>query len=344
MRTKMTQVTPKRTNETAKNYSKMSKATWDLLLKVRRIIPPLLSKFHKGQMGRVAVIGGCEDYTGAPYFSAIASARLGVDLSHVICEPQAALVIKTYSPDLIVHPLMLQSNHAGPCDSASSLAESVIKLLPRLHVLVIGPGLGRDSLMLDTCAIVIEAAKKRNMPLVLDADALTLIESNSNIIQNYTECFLTPNLVEFDRLCKSMNIETSRLGNMERSVELAKKLGGVTVIQKGAKDYISNGQKILVVDIQGGLKRSGGQGDTLTGCLATFLCWRKAYLDGLWEHEEKLDDSETLELAAFAGSAVTRECSRLAFSKRGRSVQADDLSEEIHIAFMRLFESNEPEF
>jgi ATP-dependent NAD(P)H-hydrate dehydratase len=34
----------------------------------------------KGQHGRVAVIGGCEDYTGAPYFSAMASARLGADL------------------------------------------------------------------------------------------------------------------------------------------------------------------------------------------------------------------------------------------------------------------------
>lgn len=336
----MTQVTPKKKTETVKEYSKMPKATLDLLLKVRRMIPPLLSKFHKGQMGRVAVIGGCEDYTGAPYFSAMASARLGVDLSHVICEPQAALVIKTYSPDLIVHPLMRQSNHAEPCDSASSLAESVIKLLPRLHVLVIGPGLGRDSLMLDTCAIVIEAAKKRNMPLVLDADALTLIESNPNIIQNYTECILTPNLVEFDRLCRSLNIETSKLGEMERSVELARKLGGVTVIQKGAKDYISNGQKVLVVDNEGGLKRSGGQGDTLTGCLATFLCWRKAYIDRLWEHGENPDDSETLALAAFGGSAVTRECSRLAYSKRGRSLQANDLAEEIHTAFVGLFESN----
>lgn len=33
-----------------------------------------------GQLGRVAVIGGSEDYTGAPYFSAMASARLGADM------------------------------------------------------------------------------------------------------------------------------------------------------------------------------------------------------------------------------------------------------------------------
>jgi NAD(P)H-hydrate repair Nnr-like enzyme with NAD(P)H-hydrate dehydratase domain len=34
----------------------------------------------QGQLGRVAVIGGSEDYTGAPYFSAMASAKLGCDM------------------------------------------------------------------------------------------------------------------------------------------------------------------------------------------------------------------------------------------------------------------------
>lgn len=38
-----------------------------------------------GQLGRIAVIGGSEDYTGAPYFSAMASARLGCDM--VRCPP-----------------------------------------------------------------------------------------------------------------------------------------------------------------------------------------------------------------------------------------------------------------
>lgn len=58
----------------------MSTATKDVLARVRQMIPPMLEKFHKGQLGRVAVIGGSEDYTGAPYFSAMASARLGCDM------------------------------------------------------------------------------------------------------------------------------------------------------------------------------------------------------------------------------------------------------------------------
>ncbi|KAI9464632.1 putative sugar kinase [Lactarius psammicola] len=53
-------------------------------------------------IGRVGVLGGDLEYTGAPFFAAISAQRVGVDLSHVICSPTAADVIKSYSPDLIV--------------------------------------------------------------------------------------------------------------------------------------------------------------------------------------------------------------------------------------------------
>ncbi|KAH6724982.1 Ribokinase-like protein [Leptodontidium sp. MPI-SDFR-AT-0119] len=320
----------------------MTQTTKEILLKVRKMIPPMLEKFHKGQMGRIVVIGGSEDYTGAPYFSAMASARLGADMSHVICEPQAGQVIKTYSPNLMVHPLMRQSAHASSSDSAASIAKGIIDMLPRLHVLVIGPGLGRDQLMQDTCAKVLEAARERNMPFVLDADGLNLAQTRPELVQGYRECILTPNVVEFGRLCKSKGIDTSELEDGKGAEKLSRAFGGVTIVQKGAKDYISNGEQTFVSDIEGGLKRSGGQGDTLTGSLATFLGWRKAYLDKLWDHDGDLDAAELLALAAFGGSSITRESSRLAFAKKGRSLQASDLTEEVYVAFTNLFEGSGP--
>lgn len=226
--------------------------------------------------------------------------------SHVICEPQAAQVIKTYSPNLMVHPLMRQSTHIKASESANDIAKGIIDMLPRLHVLVIGPGLGRDSLMQDTCAKIIEAAKKENMPFVLDADGLNLAQTRPELVQGYKECILTPNVVEFGRLCKSKGIDVQGMENGKGAEELSKAFGGVTIIQKGALDYISNGEQTFISDMPGGLKRSGGQGDTLTGCLATFLGWRKAYLDKLWDHAGDLDSVELLALAAFGGSALTR--------------------------------------
>lgn len=222
------------------------------------------------------------------------------------------------------------------------IAGRVADMLSRLHVLVIGPGLGRDHLMQATVARVVRAARERDIPLVLDADALQLVQSDPSLVKGYENTVLTPNVVEFSRLCKALGIDedkvTSEGGETGKVEALARALDGVTVIQKGAKDYISNGKVTLTVDLVGGKKRSGGQGDTLTGSIATFLGWRKAYLDGLWERgEETLAEDELLGLAVFGGSAITRECSRLAFEKKGRSLQASDLTDEVHNAFMNLF-------
>ncbi|KAF2754221.1 Ribokinase-like protein [Pseudovirgaria hyperparasitica] len=299
------------------------------------MIPPMLESFHKGQLGRVAVIGGSEDYTGAPYFSAMASAKLGCDMSHVICEPASGAVIKSYSPNLMVHPYMRQSKNASSTETLDTVASSITAMLPRLHVLVIGPGLGRDALMQDTCARVIEAARAASIPFVLDADGLMLATERPELVHGYKDCILTPNVVEFGRLAKKMGVDMKG-DPTTLCAALAKAYGGVTIIQKGAVDTISNGEHTLVSDGEGGAKRSGGQGDTLTGSLATLLAYRSAYHEGLWDNGGEMERLETLALAAYGGSAITRECSRLAFKEKGRSLQAGDLTEHVHQAFLNV--------
>ncbi|KAJ4343224.1 hypothetical protein N0V87_000446 [Didymella glomerata] len=311
-----------------------SVARKDLIKKVYNMVPPMLESFHKGQLGRVGVIGGSEDYTGAPYFSAMASAKLGCDMSHVICEPGAAAVIKTYSPNLMVHPIMRQEKNVAQSESAESVSAEVVSMLSRLHVIVIGPGLGRDKLMQDTCAKVIEEARKQGIPFVLDADGLFLAQTRPELVEGCKECILTPNVVEFGRLAKAKGVDVNEGDPAELCSKLSKAFGGVTIIQKGSKDYISNGDHTLVSDGEGGLKRSGGQGDTLTGSLATLLAYRAAYHDKIWDHDNSMERSETLALAAYGGSVITRECSRLAFKEKGRSLQASDLTEHVHTAFL----------
>lgn len=197
-------------------------------------------------------------------------------------------------------------------------------------------------MMQDTCAQVLIAAREQKLPFVLDADGLQIAQTRPEIVHGYPECVLTPNVVEFGRLCKSQGIETSGLDGDKAVIKLSKAFGGVTIIQKGPSDIISNGEKTYVSDLEGGAKRSGGQGDTLTGSVATFLGWRTAYLEKLWDHDGELDSVELLALAAFGGSAITRESSRLAFAKRGRSLQASDLTDEVAVAFTNLFEGPEP--
>jgi ATP-dependent NAD(P)H-hydrate dehydratase len=160
--------------------------------------------------------------------------------------------------------------------------------------------------MQDTCAHVISAARKENIPIILDADGLDLAQTRPELVQGWKECFLTPNVEEFDRLCKIKGFNAVELEEGTGAKKLAEAFGGATVLQKGGKDYISNGEYTFISDLEGGLKRSGGQGDTLTGSLATFLAWRRAYLDKIWDHEGDLDSTELLALAAFGGSSLTR--------------------------------------
>lgn len=228
---------------------------------------------------------------------------------------------------------MRQKHNMSGSENVDNISQTVVEFLERLHVIVIGPGLGRDEAMQETCARVIEAARKANIPFVLDADGLMIATKRPELVKGYTECILTPNVVEFGRLAEAMGVDTKAGDPTQTCAKLAQAFGGVTIIQKGAKDYISNGKHTLVSEGEGGAKRSGGQGDTLTGSLATLLAYRKAYLDKLWDHEGDLSGSETLALAAWGGSAITRECSRLAFKEKGRSLQAGDLTDHVHEAF-----------
>ena len=65
-------------------------------------IPPLLNIAHKGSMGRIGVVGGSMDYTGAPFYSAMSALKFGADLSWVFCSQSSAIPIKSYSPELMV--------------------------------------------------------------------------------------------------------------------------------------------------------------------------------------------------------------------------------------------------
>lgn len=330
-----------------------------LLSLVRKLVPPLLSSFHKGQSGRVAVVGGCEDYTGAPFFSAMACTLLGADMSHIICERVASTAIKSYSPNIMVHPYLYDSvsqkqyaSYGTPTDQDSVL-EKVLSIIDRVHVVVIGPGLGRDKVMIQTVERIIQEVKKRNMPIVIDADGLFIIQKNPDIIKGYTKAVLTPNVVEFQRLKEAVGFteptenEDSHASSLQKLSQL---YGGLTILEKGQDDYISNDKLTLCNPLPGGLKRVSGQGDTLSGSLATFLAWKLAFQnEGLWDHgpltfpgeKEPLDDSTLFLLAAFGASAITRYASYSAFQEHGRALLTSHISDFVGKAYTDLIQGGE---
>ncbi|CAE6452088.1 unnamed protein product [Rhizoctonia solani] len=305
-----------------------------LLEQIKQIIVPLSPKLHKGQAGRVGVIGGSQDYTGAPYFASISALRLGCDLAHVICEPGAGAGIKTYSPDLIVHPIL--NEHDTP-DSIKSKLESIVS---RLHVLVIGPGLGRDEHMQNAAKVALQLAKEKGMYVVIDADGLYLVQNEPEVVKGNNRAVLTPNVVEFKRLCEALKVDTKGEPSSFAPL-LSKALGGVTIIQKGSTDLIVSGDQVEEINEPGGLKRCGGQGDILSGLTGTFLAWGKSYVEGgLNEGDaqgEKIPEHRVPLLAAAGASILTRAASHKAFEKLGRGVITGDMIGEIGPAYAAKF-------
>lgn len=342
----------------------------------KNIIQPLLPHYYKGQAGKVAVIGGCEDFTGAPYFASSASALSGSDLTHVICEKLAAPVIKSYSPDLMVHPYLYDienpdfTKNVQPdiLDAAlkldlsevvkpdykdldhfieSKVLNKVMGLINRCDIFVIGPGFGRDALMMKTMIKIIEQIKVANKPVILDADALFLLSIDPSIIKNYKKALLTPNLIEFERIAnkfelKSILKETNQDVIIQTVQKLSEKLGGVTILRKSDKEVIVEGNEYVVNDLKGSVRRVGGQGDTLTGCIATFVNWSYHYNDEMWKIEgDKLSPQDSMLLAIYGASCVVRLASFKAYKKHGRSLQTSNIQSYLGEAYNELYDNED---
>ena len=322
--------------------------TWDdpvtCLSEARKLVPPLSSDRYKGQAGKVGVVGGCSEYTGAPYYAAIAALRCGADLAHIFCAKGAAPVIKSYSPELIVHPYLFETDdlEGRPTeDLSASAVEKVSEWLPKLSCVVFGPGLGRDPLIMSTAEKLIHKACDLNIPMVIDADGLWIWNQATFDVGPFTKknktVVVTPNAIELKRLM-------SRYGTRDLSYNLS---GNVVVVEKGKEDHIHEGHtdKLeglkLVARNEGSPRRCGGQGDILSGCIATFLSWgSKGDYPSSWPDDDfplRRKATSWKAVAAYAGCHLTREASRRAFAKRGRAMLCTDLVDEIGPSFSELF-------
>ncbi|BAO38927.1 uncharacterized protein YKL151C [Kluyveromyces marxianus] len=314
----------------------------------RRCIPLLKPELYKGQCGKICVVGGCEEYTGAPYFSAHAASTFGSDLVYVLCERKAGLPIKAYSPNLMVHPYLVDSYSATREPKEEPDFEKILGVVQRCHVLVIGPGLGRDKKIREQVIQIVQEAASiggdHNRCLILDADALFVLSTEDSekfqeALKKYGEnrVIITPNAVELKRIMKALNVDTVE--------EVSKRLGCITVA-KGHHDIIINSKgKRWENDVEGSMKRCGGQGDTLTGVIASMLGFSRAVHD--WKlqplsvpgKESVLPWDQMAMLSCYVGSTATKMASKAAYEKVGRQMQTTDMNYIVGEIFEKLYDT-----
>lgn len=190
--------------------------------------------------------------------------------------------------------------------------------------------------MQNAARLAIALARSKGLYLVLDADALWLVSQDPDVIRGERRAVLTPNVVEFKRLCEAAGVKMNEGDQTELAGKLATALDHVTVLQKGKEDIISNGEHTTICDEKGGLKRSGGQGDILSGTVGTFLAWASV------QEADKANAGDVAHatLAAALGAAtVTRTTSRLVYESMGRALQTSDCLAKVGAAFAEHFDS-----
>lgn len=220
----------------------------DILLSLRE----RKAQSHKGDNGRVLILGGSETYTGAPMFAALAALRTGIDLAY-LAAPHRVADVAARNPNLITLPL--PGEHFRP-----EHIRQIDHLLKNVDVTVLGPGIGQEPETQAFCNSL-----PTDKPMVIDADALKLIDAK-NIPQ---DSVLTPHEAEFAALTgKSLSKdEVKRKALVQKYAEKFK----CVILLKGPKDLISDGKQVKENDTGNAGMTVGGTGDVLAGIIAGLL-------------------------------------------------------------------------
>ena len=265
------------------------------------VIKPRPPEVHKGDFGRLLVVGGSEVFSGAPALVALAALRAGVDLTYVAAPEKTAHAISSMSPALIT--VKLEGKHLNPRNTP------VIKrLLKTSTAVVMGPGLGVHRETIEAVEESVKAVEEERIPLVLDADGLKAFAEFKREVS--CPLVLTPHAGEYEILT-GKRLPKDLKTCAERVQKTARKLGA-TILVKGPVDVISDGKRVKFNYTGNPGMTVGGTGDVLSGLVGTFLA-------------QQTDAFE----AAVAGAFINGAAGDFVWSEKGYHMIPTDLLEWI---------------
>ncbi len=262
-------------------------------------IPKRKEDSHKGQNGKVLIIGGCDEIHGAPLLAGMAAMsvmRIGVDLCVVCTTEKTGQAIKCYSPDLIV------KKFSGKYLSKKHL-KKILEENKKADVTLIGPGIGTRK---ETKQLVKELVKKCVGTIILDADAIKACAKTR--FKNHL--LITPHEKEFEIFCGKKLGKTLKEKIMVLKEESKKH--NCTILLKGRVDVITNGEKVLLNKTGNAGMTVGGTGDVLAGICAG-LC------------AKKIDLIKAAGIAAYVNGKIGEKLAK----KQGYSFVASDFISEL---------------
>ena len=276
---------------------------------------PRAVESHKGNYGRVLVIGGSRNMAGAPALAGRAVLRSGAGLVTLAVPRSIQATVASFEPCYMTIGLGTAGDDALMADQEGQL----LALADSMTALALGPGLGTAA---GTTELVIDLYENLQQPLVVDADALNALAQESDSLDSAGgPRILTPHPGEFERLTGEpcANAPEARA---TQAAGLCRKdpQGQTIVVLKGHQTIITDGQQYAVNQNGNPGMATGGTGDCLTGIIVALVgqglsCWEAARL----------------------GAHVHGAAGDLAAAKLGQvSLVASDLVEYLPEAFKRL--------
>ncbi|UCE15749.1 MAG: NAD(P)H-hydrate dehydratase [Candidatus Bathyarchaeota archaeon] len=224
------------------------------------VAKPRVPEAHKGDFGKLLVVGGSEVFSGAPALVALAALWAGVDLAYIAAPHRTAYAISSMSPNLIT--IKLEGDHLN------SRNVSVVKrYLETTTAVVMGPGLGLHEETRDTVKEIMEAVEKAEIPLLLDADGLKAFAEFKR--KTCLSLVLTPHAGEFRILTGKE--PPKDLEKRATEVQKAARKFGAVMLLKGNVDVVSDGKRVKFNFTGNPGMTVGGTGDTLSGIVGAFL-------------------------------------------------------------------------
>jgi NAD(P)H-hydrate epimerase len=226
------------------------------------LLPRRSADSNKFTSGRVSIVGGSRGLTGAVCLAAEASIRAGAGYATAAVPGGLEDVFEAKLTEV-----MTKGFGEGATAFEGAQAPSIVEHLQGAASVVLGSGIGRAAATGDLVREVISGAES---PMVVDADALTLIGSDAGTLKSREgTTVLTPHDGEAGRLLgqESAEIAAHRLASAK---ELSNRAGAVVVL-KGDDTIVTDGTRVAVNTLPAPSLATAGTGDVLAGIVGAFL-------------------------------------------------------------------------
>ncbi len=238
---------------------------------ISSLLPARKTRSHKGSYGKVLVIAGSSQMSGACYFASEAAYRVGAGLVQILTAQENAQVLRTKLPEAIVS--------TWSEEGIDTEIEQIRPMMDQASAIVIGPGIGQSDAARKLVKLVLDYGELEDhtTPIVIDADGLNLLagmeeyfapcEQGGRKLKLGRNMILTPHLKEMSRLIQQDLFEITI-----HMIDIVEKRGdGCTIVLKDARTLVSDGTELYINTTGNSALAKGGSGDVLSGMIGGFL-------------------------------------------------------------------------